>query len=183
MVAEAPDGKARSRAPASITVRLAPQPATETVSPAVPEPEIPAAEPRMRLPEPILDREPRAAVAAAREHPARDAPPLPLPQVPDSTYYAARDLDVYPRPVAPLELDRVAAGDAAPGRVTLALLIDEHGVVNEVALAGPAAPGRVEEGLRAVVAATRFFPARKDGRAVKSRVVLSVDFGQEKREP
>ena len=37
--------------------------------------------------------------------------------------------------------------------------------------------------LRAVLAATRFVPARKDGRAVRSRVLLSVSFGKDRREP
>ena len=99
-----------------------------------------------------------------------------LPAVVDSTYYTARDLDVYPRPVAPLELDRVADGIAAPGRIAVILQIDEQGTVSNVVFTGMVAPDELKERLRTVLAATRFLPARKDGRAVRSRLTLSVDF-------
>lgn len=179
---EPPGGKGYSRAAALMTVRLAPQPVTATVGRALPEPEIPAAR-QARRPAAVPAHEPRATMDESAVRPMQDAPPLSLPQIPDLTYYGARELDAYPTPVAPLNLEQITDGSAAPGRVTLALLIDEHGVVNDVALTEPVAPDRLKEELRAVLAATRFIPARKDGRAVKSRVMLSVSFGQERREP
>jgi len=111
--------------------------------------------------------------------------PPALPPVPDLTVYTARDLDSYPRPVFPLEIERLAerAAGFPPAGVRLELLIDEHGIVNDVAPAGPGTAGQPGAELRAALAATRFIPARKDGRAVKSRVVLSVDFGREMRDP
>jgi len=99
---------------------------------------------------------------------------LALPQAADPSYYTARDLDSYPKPIAPFRIDR-AAGDGA-GEVRLEILIDEHGIVRDITIAGPAAPARVEEALRAALAATRFLPAQRDGRAVRSRIVLSVGF-------
>jgi protein TonB len=99
---------------------------------------------------------------------------LALPQAADPSYYTARDLDRYPRPLAPLRINR-AAGDGA-GEVRLEILIDERGIVQDMTFAGPAAPARVEEELRAALVATRFMPAQKDGRAVRSRIVLSVSF-------
>jgi protein TonB len=110
-------------------------------------------------------------------HPKQDAvAPLALPQAPDPTYYAARDLDVYPRPAAPLDLDRFARGVAGgvAARIRLALLIDEAGIVKEIAVIETEPPGRLQEELRSALAAARFFPGQKDGRAVKSRVLLSV---------
>lgn len=183
MTPEPPGGRARSEAVAPLTVRLVPQPATATVESTLPELEMPAAERRTGRPAPVLDRKPRAAAAEPAVRPARDAPPLPLPQVPDLTYYSARDLDAYPRPIVPLELDRITAGGAATGRVTVVLRIDEQGAVNNVEFVEPVASARLKEELRAALAATRFLPARKDGHAVKSRVVLSVDFDRERREP
>ena len=177
MVPKPPGGRAHSGATAVMTVRLAPQPVTPGAI--LPKPEIPAAAPRMKRPAPVSDREAHAITADIAMRPVQDTQPLALPQVPDPTYYSARDLDAYPTPVVPLELDRIAAA----GRVALALLIDEQGAVNNVAFAGPAAPERLREELRAVLVATRFHPARKDGRAVRSRIVLSVDFAQERREP
>lgn len=111
--------------------------------------------------------------------PPRDAAePLALPQVPDPTYYPARELDSYPRPVMPLRLGHPAgvARDGVPDRVQLSLHIDEHGVVNHIGIVETALPGDFEDELRAMLAATRFIPARRDGRPVKSRVLLSVSF-------
>lgn len=168
---------ARSAGAATLTVHL-----ELAVGPVVPNPEpLPTA----------LQVKPRAVAAAEIRdaaapgwgvRPEQDAvTPLALPQAPDPTYYSARDLDVYPRPVAPLDLDRLARGVA--GRYRLALLIDEAGVVKEIAVVETEPTGRLQEALRSALAATRFFPGQKDGRAVKSRVLLSVNFGSEKREP
>jgi protein TonB len=102
------------------------------------------------------------------------------PQAADPSYYTARDLDRYPAPLAPFRINR-AAGDGA-GEVRLEILIDEHGIVRDMTIAGPAAPARVAEEMRAALAATRFLPAQKDGRAVRSRILLSLTFGAEKGE-
>jgi protein TonB len=101
-----------------------------------------------------------------------------LPQVPDPTYYAARDLDVYPRPAVPLDFDRLGPRftASAAGRFRAVLLIDEGGAVKEIAAIETEPPGWPQQELRAALAATRFFPGQKDGRAVKSRVLLSVSF-------
>jgi len=107
--------------------------------------------------------------------------PPALPQAPDPDYYPARDLDDYPRPLAPLRIGRPARASA--GEVRLELLIDERGVVRDIVFAGPAQSRGAEEELRATLAATPFMPARKDGRAVRSRILLSVNFGAEEREP
>jgi outer membrane biosynthesis protein TonB len=82
-----------------------------------------------------------------------------------------------------LELDRIADGIAAPGRISVTLQIDEQGTVSNVVFTGTVAPDELKESLRTVLAATRFLPARKDGHAVRSRLTLSVDFARERREP
>ena len=94
-------------------------------------------------------------------------------RAPDPTYYPAGDLDAYPQPARPLALDRPAGA----GTIRLLLLIDEHGIVNDVSLVEADAAVHLEETLRAVLVAARFIPARKDGRDVKSRVLLSVGPG------
>jgi len=108
-----------------------------------------------------------ATVAAA----PRAEAPVAL-RAPDRTYYPARELDAYPQPAQPLELDRLPGA----GGFRLLLLIDEHGIVNDVSLVEAGAAVRLDEALRAALAATRFLPAQKDGRAVRSRIVLSVSF-------
>jgi hypothetical protein len=81
----------------------------------------------------------------------------------DPNYYDARDLDVYPRPVVALDLERLDGG-----RYRFRLLIDEAGRVT--AVEGESA----QQALRAALAATRFRPARRDGRAVKSRIEIEI---------
>ena len=174
LIFDVPQRAARSMGVATITVRLESPPA-----PVVPVPEPP--------PITLQDR-PRAGAAVGSRNAALPGSgarlkqdtiaPLALPQAPDPTYYSARDLDVYPRPAAPLDLDQVARDitRSVAGRFRLALLIDEGGIVREIAVIEAEPHGPLQEELRSVLAATRFFPGQKDGRAVKSRVVLSVRF-------
>jgi hypothetical protein len=103
-----------------------------------------------------------------------------LPPAPDPHYYPARDLDTYPRPLTPLRLDR-PTGELS-GEVRLEILIDEYGVVRDVVLVQPARSRGSEEGLRATLAATPFMPARRHGRPVRSRILLSLNPGAEERE-
>ena len=158
-------------AAAPITVRLAPV--------AVPVPEAPPSPdrdarraPLAKQPAGSAERVPDGHSPAGAARPGAETPALP--PAPDPHYYPARELDDYPRPLAPLRIDRLA-GDGA-GEARLELLIDERGVVQDVIVVGPAVPGRAEEKLLATLAATLFLPALKDGRAVRSRIVLSVVF-------
>jgi hypothetical protein len=96
-----------------------------------------------------------------------------LPAPADPKFYTAGDLDSLPMPVAPLDLGGLP-GLASTTPVRLELTIDEHGAVHTISIAGSRAGVLREEELRAALAATVFVPARKDGRAVKSRIVLGV---------
>jgi len=119
----------------------------------------------------VTDAEGSHMPATTIAPPGADAPAVL--RAPDPTYYPARELDAYPQPARPLALDRPAGA----GSIRLQLLIDEHGVVNDVSLVEADAVGLLEETLRAALVAARFVPARKDGRDVKSRVLLSVGPG------
>jgi len=61
-------------------------------------------------------------------------------------------------------------------RLTLWLRIDEQGEVVEVSAGEPGIPAGWVDAARASLAAIRFAPARKDERAVRSRLLLSVSF-------
>ena len=152
---------------APMTVRLAPLPALVPGVQVTPEPGA------RRMPLPA-----RTSTAPPKSTPGGDsasgAQSPALPPAPDPNYYPARDLDDYPRPLTPLRIDRLA-GDGA-GEARLEVLIDERGIVRDVTVTAPALPARVEEALRAALVATRFLPAQKDGRAVRSRILLSVGF-------
>lgn len=102
--------------------------------------------------------------ARAREIPSAAEERRPaLPAAVDPNYYDARDLDVYPRPVVAFDLHRLASG-----RYRFRLLIDEAGRVTAVEGEG------AQQALRAALAATRFHPARRGGRAVRSRIELEI---------
>lgn len=162
-----------------MTVRLAPAPVLVPDFPVSP----PLEKRRVQLPVPpgagisegLPGGRPKPSAAGARV----EAPTLP--GTPDLNYYPARDLDDYPRPLAPLRVDRPARAGA--GEVRLELLIDERGVVRNVVFAGTARPGAEEEELRAALAAIPFAPARKEGRPVRSRILLGLNPGAEEREP
>jgi protein TonB len=155
-----------------MTVQLAPVPALVPVVPEAPDP----GARRTRSPtQPSL-----GGVGSLLSEERASGPEAPaLPPAPDPHYYPARDLDSYPRPLTPLRLDR-PTGELS-GEVRLEVLIDEYGVVREVVLVQPARSHGSEEELRATLAATSFVPARKDGRPVRSRILLGLNPGAEER--
>ena len=101
-------------------------------------------------------------------------PASALPPLSDPEYYPARQLDVYPELVQPVSLEY--ANDNAGGRVLLMVLIDETGGVREISIVEAGSARLVENSVRTAFSEARFSPARKDGRAVKSRVLISVDY-------
>jgi TonB family protein len=106
------------------------------------------------------------------QEPARPASPF------DPVYYGTRDLDVYPTPLAPLRLDYPKHLEHTPvaGRVRATLLVSESGAVDHVAVLSAEPAGHFEEHARAALASTGFHPGRKGGRAVRSRLTVSVEY-------
>ena len=112
--------------------------------------------------------EPHAAAVAAERVPA---PQERSAGASDPTYYGAREIDVYPALAGPLALLL-----SAPARVQLFLAINAMGAVEEVSVVSADTPAIVEdEVLRAFRAAT-FTPALRNGRAVRSRLLVEVSF-------
>ncbi len=103
---------------------------------------------------------------------------LELPLLRDPAYYPASQLDVYPRPLTPIQLPypQTAAAGRVDGRLSLQLLIDESGVVTEVSVVAAEPAGYFEETTRSVLRGARFSPGMQQGRAVKSRVLLQVKY-------
>ena len=120
-------------------------------------------------PAPIAGVSPRAAARQLLGEAA--APARPVPELP---FYAAEELDVLPRLLAALDLQRLEnAAEGAEG-IRVVLRIDERGFVKDVEISAPGR--RAREALRAELAAARFAPALKEGRAVRSRIVLDFRF-------
>jgi protein TonB len=102
---------------------------------------------------------------------------MPLPA--DPTYYPASQVDEHPslvsggKPVYPSKADAAHVR----GKVTVLILLDEHGGVDEASIveARPEGMG-FEESVLAWLHNARFKPAMRGGRAVKARVVYRVTF-------
>jgi protein TonB len=103
---------------------------------------------------------------------------IEVPFMRDPTYYPAKQLDAYPRPLTQIKLDYPASAVAAKvdGRVLVLLMIDEFGVVNEASVVESQPDGFFEDAALEVLRAARFTPAQKQGRPVKSRVLLQVNY-------
>lgn len=169
----APQGSAAARITVPLLVRLEAAAGREPDEPAPTAEAAPGWRDEPKKPQGA--RTARRAEAQAQEPARAPAPPQPT----DPTYYSARELDEYPRPVAPFEFEAlvVFAPQRAALRVRAVLRIDEHGTVTGVELLEPDPPGRLGEELRSMLLAARFYPARRQERAVRSRIVLSVNLG------
>ena len=136
----------------------------------------PAPAPRVLPAAPVM---PAVAVRRGVESERTVAAPTPvsaLPQPQDPTYYSSRSLDVFPARLTPWNLDTIRAAAQQAGSARATLLIDEAGVVNEVASVEGAPLASVEQAIRGLFLAAKFSPALKDGRVVKSRVLVNLNY-------
>jgi protein TonB len=99
-----------------------------------------------------------------------------VPVLVDPTWYTAKDLDLYPHPLAPVHPAHPAPIPDITGEVTLLLLIDEFGVVQELSVVTAEPAGYFEEPALHAFKTARFAPAQRDGRPVRSRIVVKVRF-------
>jgi protein TonB len=121
-------------------------------------------------PEPM----PAAAVAAVRDE--SRAPAVEVPTLVDPTWYTAKDLDLYPEALAPVDPPYPASVSDVTGEVTVLLAIDEYGAVQDFSVVTAQPPGYFEESALSAFRTARFTPAQRDGRPVRSRIVVKVRF-------
>ncbi|HTO42571.1 MAG TPA: energy transducer TonB [Burkholderiales bacterium] len=117
---------------------------------------------------------PAQAVASVRDD--SRAPTLEVPVLVDSTWYTAKDLDLYPQALAPVDPPYPASVSDVTGEVTVLLAIDEFGVVQDSSVVTAQPPGYFEESTLRAFKMARFAPAQRDGRPVRSRIVVKVRF-------
>lgn len=184
----------------AIEVRLVSQheaPVPETL----PEP-VPTAEPQQAAAlapsvtaEPLPVAEPAATPSAppaqpvaAAAQPAAAAPPAATPAAAitsavDLTYYTARDLDVQPRalreivPDYPYDADR----QRLSGQVKVQLKLEADGRISDLEIASATPPGVFDESALKALRTARFAPAQKNGRPVRARVVITIEYDWEGR--
>ncbi|HUF19600.1 MAG TPA: energy transducer TonB [Burkholderiales bacterium] len=125
------------------------------------------------------------AVSSVPVSEASDAAALPAAEqsftLPDLVYYPVSDLDVYPVPVSPISVssaDAVREAGIPPARVSLWVSIDETGWPAEVAIHDSDPEAVFDDAAMTALRGARFSPARKDGRPVRSRVLIELEFGR-----
>jgi periplasmic protein TonB len=145
----------------------------------VPPPAEPRTAPEVAKPAPEPPRDAGAPAESPNEPPLVEGPPgIPVPQIEDPEFYPARLLDQYPKPVAEVALKypEKAGTEDMSGSVTLLLLIDELGMVVEATVVEADPPGYFEEAAIEAFKAALFTPGQRDGKVVKSRLVVQVAF-------
>lgn len=129
-------------------------------------------------PQPVEQKQQVAAAAATQAEEKSPLPSVEVPLVEDPTFYPAKQLDVHPKALAPVNpvFPDKAANDNVSGEVTLLLMIDEAGKVRDLAVVDAKPQGYFEESALNAFRNTRWAPAQKDGRIVKSRVLIRVRY-------
>lgn len=96
----------------------------------------------------------------------------------DPVHYPAQDLDVYPRALQPIvpAYPQAAHEARVRGFVTLQVSIDAGGRVVETTVVDAAPEGVFEQVAQQKMAQTAFFPAQRNGRNVRSRVLVRIEF-------
>lgn len=128
--------------------------------------------------EPPAERASPSATDAAAARAESPLPGIEVPLIRDPTWYPARQLDVFPTPLAEIRFlyPPPALQERVSGAVTLLLLIDELGLVNEIGVVEATPAGYFEDAAREGFRTARFAPGMREGRAVRSRVMVQVKF-------
>lgn len=171
---------------AVINARLAPVPPSatqrQTIAPErsrVPEPvrravlppiSLDVAQPLAVPNAPAIVAEPEQVVAAGNV--------TPIPTIPDPIHYPARDLDIYPHALNPIRpvYPHAAREAQVAGSVTLLVSIDEAGRVLSTSVVDAEPGGIFEQAALQALADATFYPAQKNGRTVRSRIVVKLEF-------
>jgi protein TonB len=167
---------ARSALPEASDELAVPAPAREPKAPPRVRPHLPISDDLRSARLPVVDA-PRAAVEPSE--PLEPLPPVEIPMVVDPTWYSAAELDLYPRALEPIRpaYPEDAQVARAQGLVTLLVLVDERGRVSDASVVEASPAGMFEPAALDALRAARFEPAQKEGRSVRSRIVVKVSFG------
>jgi TonB family protein len=88
-------------------------------------------------------------------------------------YYRGSELDYGPAPLTPIE---PAAAVKTPGRVIARVLINESGGADAVRIEASEPLAVFDEAVKAAFGAARYRPGMKEGRSVKSQMLVEVVF-------
>ena len=110
-------------------------------------------------------------VAADASSPEPSSPPVPISLPVDLNYYSSAELDVYPYPAQAItpELEAIPGG-----WIRILTSIGETGQVDDAVVFDAQPADIFDAPALSAVRSTRFHPARRDGRAVRSRVLIEL---------
>lgn len=126
---------------------------------------------------PLPETQVSSAEATPAEPPA--GPHLDLPQLADPTYYEAKSLDSPQlHAIGTIEPVDPEAGSASPhtGYVRVRLMLEADGRVNEASVLETNLPADYEKAALEAFRHARFYPARKNGRAVRAQFKVELRF-------
>ena len=106
--------------------------------------------------------------------PRRAGPALEVPLPDEKRYFTATELDRLAMPFTPLSFDRMSFGTEKTARLRLRVFISEAGGVDAVRFEDQLGVPAFEEEVRREFLAARFFPAVRQGRAVKSQKLVEI---------
>lgn len=126
---------------------------------------------------PVAPPTPLLASAAPSES-AQHLPSIEIPLIEDITYYPAQQVDVHPAALQAIQpsYPDVAANAGVSGSVILLLLLDEGGMVRDISVQEANPPGHFEESAITAFRNARFTPAQRNGKVVKSKVLIKVSY-------
>jgi protein TonB len=183
-VAPPPSGTAQTVIEARLTSTAKPAPVAMTAN--APRPEAVAVQPQA-APEPpppaqteaTPETAPQAGAGRASPvEPEATSPRMEMPVAVDLTYYTAREVDVHPQALFPIEPAYPPQAEAAraSGSVRLALKVEENGEVSHAEVIASDPPGLFDASALAAFGKARFAPAQKNGRPVRALVVIEVKY-------
>jgi protein TonB len=186
VAAEAPTPTGGVATPAAAPAdkpQLAPSMVAEAVPVAAPLSTAPPAPVESPIAAAARPAEPASATQPASAPPAASDSPMAITSAVDLAYYSVRDLDVQPRalreivPEYPYDADR----QHLSGQVRVQLKLEADGRVSDLEVVSASPPGVFESSTLKALRTARFAPARKDGRPVRARMVITVEYDWEGR--
>lgn len=95
------------------------------------------------------------------------------------SYLRASELDTRPAPLASITPTTPAAAAKTPGQVIARVLINEHGRVDAVQIVSSVPHAVFDEAVKSAFGKARYRPGARDGRPVKSQMLVEVIFHPE----
>ena len=144
----------------------------------------PVAQPKAQS-EPAQPAAANPTVLAPAEPASRPATPVAIASSVDLTYYSAHDLDELPRALREIVPDYPQDADRQriSGTVRLKLKLEADGRVMDAEVVSSMPPGVFDDAAIKAFRAGRFAPAMKNGRPVRSLILIEVAFDWEGRPP